>query len=181
MSKVWYISFLAFLALTLNCGVSLAQSAKPRDAWLMQNYRFTGPPPPGSIVPADPVVSQLREIQNVLLSILRKADFADDWEAALAAGEQAAAITQLIGTITKRLESASAVTEEQARLAASAPVYSIAFKDHTIEAATSYWADGRMLHYLTPQGSHVQVRVDLLDLNLTTRINRAKNLDFNLP
>jgi hypothetical protein len=165
----------------MSGGVLLAQCTQPRDAWLMKNYRFTGPPHPSSSVPADPVISDLRQIQNTLFSIMRKADFGEDWEAALAAGEQAAAISQLIGVMSERVASASRGTKDEAQAAASGPVFPIVFKDHTVESATAYWTDGLMLHYMTQQGAHVQVRLDLVDRNLTIRVNRMQNPDFNLP
>ena len=31
----------------------------------------------------------------------------------------------------------------------AAPVYLIAFRDHTIRAAVAYWVDGNTLHYVT--------------------------------
>jgi hypothetical protein len=176
-----YVSSLVCFTLAISGGGLLAQSADSRDAWLMKNYRFTGPPPPGSIAPADPVVSELRQVQNMLLSIMRKADYGEDWEAALAAGEQAAAISQLIGVINERVNSASAATQEVAKSAASAPVYSIAFKDHTVEFAVAYWIAGPMLNYITRQGAHVQVRLDLVDRDETIKLNRLKNLEINLP
>jgi len=155
----------------------------------MQNYRFTGPPPPGSIKPVDPVVAELRQIQNTLLSILRKANYGEDYETALAAAAQAIANAQTIGAITERLEAAAAAKATGASTTPNdakppvpdGPEYSVALKDRTIEAATVYWSDGRMLHYLTPQGSHVQVRLDLVDRSLSERINRAKNLEFRVP
>src|SRR4051794_37010222 len=98
-----------FLRCTLACsflflagGVCRAQSS---DNWLMQNYRFTGPPAPGEIRPTDPVISELQEIQNTTMAILRKANFAGDYEAALAAAAQATANAQLRGTINQRLQS----------------------------------------------------------------------------
>jgi hypothetical protein len=183
MSSNGYVSSFVCMVLAVSVGVSHAQSSEPRDAWLMKNYRFTGPPAPGSIEPMDPVVAELRQIQNTLLSILRKTDFGKDYEAALAAADQATATAQLIGTITERLESAAAAKTmaDEARANASTPIYAIAFKDHTIEAATAYWTDGLMLHYMTRQGAHVQVRLDLVDRDLSTRLNRANNLEFRLP
>ena len=148
---------------------------------MMKNYHFTGPPPPVSTVPADPVLSELRQIQNTLLSIMRKADFGEDYEAALAAAAQAAANAQLIGAITARQESAAAAKTIAEETRSSAPVYAIALKDHSILFASVYWADHLMLHYLTRQGAHVQIRRDLVDIDLTTRLNREKNLEFKLP
>ena len=182
MSGGGSVSALMCAILAVAGGVSRAQSSQPNDAWLMQNYRFTGPPRPAQVAPVDPVVSQLRQIQNTLLAILRKSDFFEDYEGALAAAEQATAITQLIGTINQQLESAAAAKAAASPAAGvSTPLYWIALKDHTIEAATSYWADGLMLHYTTRQGAHVQVRLDLVDRSLSAKLNRAQNLEFNLP
>jgi hypothetical protein len=172
-------SLCAILALT--AGLLQAQSPEARDAWLMKNYRFTGPPATGSIKPVDPVVSELRQIQNALLSIMRKADFAEDYETALAAADQATATAQLLGTITKRLETAAKTSDGDPNANASTPLYALAFKDRTIELATCYWTDGLMFHYMTRQGAHVQVRLDLLDRDLTRKLNRGTNLDFRLP
>ena len=47
-----------------SAGVSLAQPAPGHDAWLMRNYRFTGPPKPSELVPVAPVLMELREIQS---------------------------------------------------------------------------------------------------------------------
>src|SRR5258705_9505609 len=87
--------------LLLAGGVCRGQSS---DNWLMQNYRFAGPPAPGEIRPTDPVISELQEIQNTTMAILRKANFAGDYEAALAAAAQAMANAQLRGTINQRLQ-----------------------------------------------------------------------------
>jgi hypothetical protein len=139
----------------------------------MKNYHFTGPPPPGSIPSVDPVVAELRQIQNMVLSIMRKADFNDDWEAALFAAGQAFNNAQLIGTIQERLKAAASTPTGAEARNAPGPTLSIALNDHTIESATVYWTDGLMLHFLTPRGAHVQVRMDLVDRNLTNRLNSA--------
>jgi hypothetical protein len=147
----------------------------------MKNYRFTGPPPPTSARSTDPVVSELREIQNTLLAIMRKADFAGDYEAALVAAAQAAANAQLIGAITERLEAPAIAKTSGQAAPADAPVYIVALNDGTLGAATAYWKDGAMLHYMTPEGSHVQVRLNLVDRELSTRLNRVKHPQFGLP
>src|ERR1019366_3007833 len=90
-----------FLFTTAIC---LAQTREPSDAWLMQNYRFAPPPAPGEIKPVSPVISQLQEIQNTTLNILHKAEFAGDYEAALAAAAQATANAQLLGAISGELK-----------------------------------------------------------------------------
>src|SRR5229473_4030950 len=128
---------LVFAVLVLTPCISPGQVSEPRDTWLTQNYRFTGPPAPGEIRPTAPVISELQEIQNTILAILRKANFAGDFEAALAAAAQATANAQLRGTINQRLQS----PQEHKTLAEPAPskprIYLIALKDGAIQVATS--------------------------------------------
>jgi hypothetical protein len=57
----------------------------------------------------------------------------------------------------------------------------IALKDKTINAASSYWPDGSMLNYVTLQGMHVIVRLDLVDRGLSRDLNRQRNVEFRLP
>jgi hypothetical protein len=146
----------------------------------MENYHFTGPAPEVPGPPADPVVSELREIQNTLLFIMREANFNGDYETAMAAAAQAAANAQVIGVITERLQSAAAAKGASDETQLKTPVYSILLKDQTVHFASVYWTDKLMLHYLTPQGAHEQIRLDLVDFDLSTRLNREKNLDFRL-
>jgi hypothetical protein len=170
-----------YSALVLSAGISRAQSFEPRDAWLMKNYRFTGPPPGTELRQHDPVVSKLQEIQDTVMAILRKANFENDYEAALAAAAQAIANAQLIGVITDRVQSAKTLPTDSADLKTEASLYIIAFKDGTIAAATAYWWDGLMLHYLTRQGAHTQVRLDLVDRHVSTELNRLRKLEMHLP
>jgi hypothetical protein len=151
--------------------------AQARDAWLMQNYRFTGPPRPVAAAPVDPVVTDLREIQNTLMSIMRKTDFYGDYEGAFIAAGQAAANAQQLAAITHQLEAAAAAREGLATV----PVYAIALKDHTVISAIAYWIDGPTLHFVTPAGIHMPVRLDLVDRQESIRLNRARNLEFHLP
>jgi len=98
---VWKpVSVAVFLSVA---SMGFSQSRDPDDTWLKQNYRFAGPPDPAELPPASPVVQQLQEVQNAILSILRKADYAGDFEAALAAAAQATANAQLIGVVTGQL------------------------------------------------------------------------------
>jgi len=80
-------------------GSASAQPPEGHDRWLMQNYKFVTPPPPEAVQPATRSASDLQEIQNTLLSIMRKANFAGDYEAALAAAAQAAANAQLMDKV----------------------------------------------------------------------------------
>ena len=59
-------------------------------------------------------------------------------------------------------------------------VYMIALRDGTIYASYAYWTERDMLHYITPGHAHNQVSMDRVDLVLTRRLNRERNLDFSL-
>ncbi len=61
------------------------------------------------------------------------------------------------------------------------PTYLIAFKDHTIYAALAYWVEDGTLHYVTNQNTHNQVSLDLVDRELSDRLNRERSVDFRLP
>jgi hypothetical protein len=61
------------------------------------------------------------------------------------------------------------------------PTYLIAFKDHTIYAALAYWVEGDTLHYVTNQNTHNQVSLDLVDRELSERLNRERTIDFKIP
>lgn len=61
------------------------------------------------------------------------------------------------------------------------PTFLIAFKDHTIYAAIAYWVEGDTLHYVTNQSTHNQVSLDLVDRDLSDRLNRERQVDFRLP
>jgi hypothetical protein len=169
---------LVFAVLALTPCISPAQVSEPRDTWLTQNYRFTGPPAPGEIRPTAPVISELQEIQNTLLAILRKANFSGDYEAALAAAAQATANVQLRNSLAEHQPSPQAHNTSGDETKPNAPIYLIALKDQSIHAATSYWADRTMLHYITLQGAHEQVRMDLVDRGVSTELNRQRKLEF---
>lgn len=152
----------------LTAAVSLAQTKQPSDDWLMQNYHFADPPAPGEIKQVTPAVAQLQEIQNTLLNILRKANFAGDYEAALAAAAQAAATAQQIAAMSGELPRTGELRQRQQPQATH---YLIAFKDSTVQEATAVWRDSLMLHYTTPKGAHEQVRLDLVDWRLCAQLN----------
>lgn len=170
----------AVLAFTSLTGISQAQSSEP--SWFTQNYHLAGPPPPGEATPANPA-NDIQIIQETLMNILRKTNFAGDYEAALYAAWQAAENAQLLGAVT------APPKQLQIRPPAPAPgearptsvIYLIAFKDQTIHPASTYWMDGNILHFITPQGAHEQVRLDLVDINFSVELNRQMNLEFRLP
>jgi len=154
-------------------------ASKPLGSWLMQNYRFANPGSVSEVQSIDPVLSQLQQIQSMLLAILRKTDFAKDYEPALAAAAQAAANAQLIASRVEYLQSSKA--EQCALTAMSSPIYLIASRDKTIDLATSYWVEGLMLNYIAVQGEHVIVRLDLLDIPLSKELNRQHGVAFIVP
>jgi len=169
---------LVFAVLVLTTGISRSQVSEPHDTWLTKNYRFTGPPAPGEIRPTAPVVSELQEIQNALLAILRKANFSGDYEAALAAAAQATANVQLRNSLTEHQPAPQPHNTSGEEARPKSPIYLIARKDGSIDAATSYWADRTMLHYITLQGADEQVRMDLVDRGVSTELNRQRKLEF---
>ena len=75
----------------------------------------------------------------------------------------------------------SQVTPPETTVAEESPTFLIAFKDHTIYAAIAYWVEGETLHYVTNQSTHNQVSLDLVDRELSDRLNRERQVDFRLP
>ena len=184
MLQNWMRYLAAAILLVPTIGVSRAQSTTPQGAWLMKNYRFTGPPPPREVQPIDSVLIELRGLQSTIRTILTRARFEGDYESALAAVAQLAANAQLIGAIAEQQQATppvqtpkSATVETQS----PSPLFLIALKDKTINAATAYWVDGPMLNYLTLQGAHVIVRLDLVDRGLSRDLNRQRNVEMRLP
>lgn len=75
----------------------------------------------------------------------------------------------------------SSASEPAAPVAEENPTFLIAFKDHTIYASIAYWVEGDTLHYVTNQNTHNQVSLDLVDRELSDRLNRERQVDFRLP
>ena len=48
----------------------------------------------------------------------------------------------------------------------------IAFKDHSVYSALAYWIEDKTLHYVTPQQTHNQASLDLIDLDFTNKLNQ---------
>jgi len=57
----------------------------------------------------------------------------------------------------------------------------LAFKDHTIYSAIAYWVEGDTLHYFTDANTHNQVSVELIDRDLTAKLNQGSGLQVKLP
>jgi len=183
MSQIWIRYLAAGVLLFPAIGVSRAQSTTPQGAWLMKNYRFTGPPPPREVQPMDAVLTELRGLQSTIRTILSRARFDGDYETALIAVSQLAANAQLIGSIAEQQQATQAVQAPKiatGETPSPSPFFLIALKDKTINAATSYWVDGSMLNYLTLQGMHMIVRLDLVDRGLSRDLNRQRNVEMRL-
>jgi hypothetical protein len=59
--------------------------------------------------------------------------------------------------------------------------YLLAFKDHSVYSAIAYWIEDKTLHYVTPQNSHNQASLDLVDLEFTKKLNLNHDVPFNAP
>lgn len=60
-------------------------------------------------------------------------------------------------------------------------LYLIAFKDHTIVQALGYWMEGSTLHYVSVEHSLNQASMDLIDRDLSQRLNDERGVQFKLP
>jgi len=58
--------------------------------------------------------------------------------------------------------------------------YLIALKDHSIYSAVGYWQDGETVHYITGNNVHNQTSLDLIDIELTERLNRDRKVPVRL-
>ncbi len=60
-------------------------------------------------------------------------------------------------------------------------IYLIAFDDQTIFAATDYHVEDGTLHFTTTHGSENSAPVEKVDRKLSERLNRERNIPFQLP
>jgi hypothetical protein len=60
-------------------------------------------------------------------------------------------------------------------------LYLIAFTDHSIVQALGYWMEGGALHYVSVEHSLNQVSMDLIDRDLSQRLNDERGVQFKLP
>ena len=144
--------FRATACMLLAAGLSWATDPDERGAWLMMNYRFTGPPPPRMVSAGDAAVSELRQVQAALGSILRRANLDEDYFSALSATAQMAINAVQLGAMTASPPAAPTV---------QAPQYDAPPSGFGLRQPAS-WSDDLMVHYITPQGTHVQIRKELV-------------------
>ena len=59
--------------------------------------------------------------------------------------------------------------------------YLIAYKDHSIYTALTYWLEGDTLHYVTTQNTHNQASLELIDLDQSYKLNADHSVPFSIP
>ncbi len=57
----------------------------------------------------------------------------------------------------------------------------ILLKDGTVLAATDYWLEGSMFHYITRQGKESSVEYSRVDVDFTRRLNKERGMEFPQP
>lgn len=60
-------------------------------------------------------------------------------------------------------------------------IYLIAFRDHSIVQALGYWMEGTTLHYVSVEHTLNQASLDLIDRDLSQRLNDERKVEFKLP
>jgi hypothetical protein len=60
-------------------------------------------------------------------------------------------------------------------------IYLLAFKDHRIVQAFGYWMEVGTLHYVSVEYGLNQVSLNLIDRNLSQRLNDERGIAFSLP
>lgn len=61
------------------------------------------------------------------------------------------------------------------------PLYLIAFRDESIQAAVAYWVDGETLHYVTREKKQKTAPLADVDREFSTQLNRERGWAFRLP
>jgi hypothetical protein len=61
------------------------------------------------------------------------------------------------------------------------PLFLLAMNDGTIRAVLAYWVDGATVHYVTMDHEQKQTPLGSLDRGLSVRLNRERNVTFQLP
>jgi len=78
----------------------------------------------------------------------------------------------------------AAAQQQQAQRAANSDqptLYLIAFKDHSVVQALGYWMEGSNLHYVSVEHTLNQASIDLIDRDLSQRLNDERGVEFRLP
>ena len=76
---------------------------------------------------------------------------------------------------------ADAAAAQRATASDQPTIYLVALRDHTIVQALGYWMEGSTLHYVSAEHTLNQLSIDLVDRDLSQRLNDERGLDFRLP
>jgi hypothetical protein len=87
------------------------------------------------------------------------------------------AITAPTAEIYRAAPSAASTSDESP----TQKYYLLAFKDHSVYSAITYWIEDKTLHYVTPQNTHNQASLDLVDLDFTKKLNQGRDVPFTAP
>ena len=60
-------------------------------------------------------------------------------------------------------------------------IYRIAFRSHTVVPALGWWIEGDTLMYVNLDHSINQASMQLIDPELSTKLNANNSVDFTLP
>ena len=80
----------------------------------------------------------------------------------------------------QRLQSYQAPTPRPSVAEEKATIYLIALKDGTIHAAYGYWLEKDTLNYITTQGSHNRVSLELVNVSFSEQLNRERSVEFKI-
>lgn len=75
---------------------------------------------------------------------------------------------------------ADAAAAQRAASGDQPTIYLIALRDHTVVQALGYWMEGSTLHYVSAEHTLNQLSIDLVDRDLSQRLNDERGLDFRL-
>ncbi len=152
-----------YYSATGSYNVPQAQTAQPVN--IQQNY-----PPPGSYYGGSSSDQQQQPPVVIINQYFRE--------------QQGAPETSTSTPPAVETEPQPQPQPQQTRAAPSSndqPMFLIAMKDHNIFTASAYWIEDDTLHYITTQGSENSASMDLVDRDLSRRLNRERNVAFGLP
>ncbi len=95
--------------------------------------------------------------------------------------ESGRALVREGGVERETVQSYQAPVREPVEPPADRVMFLIALKDSSVYSAVAYWIEGETLHYITTQGKHNQVSLDLVDRELSEKLNRGRQVEFRLP
>jgi hypothetical protein len=61
-----------------------------------------------------------------------------------------------------------------------ATIYLLVYNDQSVHPSLAYWVKEDTLHYITLQGTHNRVSLDLVDVAYSEKLNKERKVDFSL-